>query len=352
MKNMVEAISMASISNSSLTTASTLHFQDPFGPSSVNLLILLIIMAILTVSLQFAKGVKSSVPSATTNKNTKTPPKLSALSDFVSHGESILYKESTIHPEEISDAPELIILCTWMSAAHRYIAKYTNTYTTYFPSASQLVVCSTLPDMTWRTHTSQRNRITPAINLLGSILEKNPKTRILLHVFSDGGANTACQLAHELRVLTSKPFLTTAMILDSTPGGGTYKSCRDAIVNSIPRSLFVRFIGIWLTHAYLMTVWTMETFLRVENVRERRMLDLNDSKLFAEQATRLYVYSKVDKIVPWEGVEAHAEAAMSMGLRIERLRFEETSHVGHIQKHAATYWETVQRVWFERKLWV
>lgn len=349
MESMIDFTSMVSGSNSTIDAASMHQPSDLFSPSTLNLAIVLIVMAICGASVQFAKTVSITMPSPTTKKR-KAPPKLAPLCDFVSYNESILYKESTVAPEKTCDAPGLIILCTWMGAAHSNIAKYTNTYATQFPSASQLIVGSTLSDMTWRTHISQRRRITPSVNILVSVLEANPDIRILLHLFSDGGANTACQLAHELRVRTNRPLPATAMILDSTPGSGTYKTCLDAIVNSMPSSLLIRSIGIPLTHVYLMTVWNLETFLRIENVRERRRLDLNDGRLFAAQAPRLYVYSKADKIIPWRGVEAHAEAATSAGFQVEWLRFDETSHVRHIQKYAAAYWDSVERLWFMRNL--
>lgn len=348
--SMIAAITMAGNSSVTINPDGVVQYEDPFGHTAINLSLGLMAMMVLSLCLPLIKGNKTRSPTGL--KKIGHPPESSALKGFVSLGNNILYQRSTIPPKQDNDTPDLIVLCTWMGAAQTYIAKYASTYTHQFPSASQLIISSSLADMTWRNHTSQRNRIDPAVNVLSPMLEKNLDARILLHVFSDGGANSACQLAHQLRVRGKSPFPAAAIILDSTPGRGTYRTCRDAIVNSIPSSVLARSIGIPLTHIYLISVWIIQTILRVENVRERRRLDLNEAELFSPQAPRLYIYSKADKIIPWTGVEDHTDAARKAGLRVEQLRFEETPHVGHIRQHASTYWEAVKMLWVMRSFQV
>jgi hypothetical protein len=340
---MIAAISRAS--NSSVHVDAVDLAPDGRSLGNIAIISSLVLMFMALFSIYLSSIERNTTKSAARCKKIHHPTESSTLNSFGPIGNDVFYRRSTIPTEQDHDDPDLIVLCTWMGAAHTYITKYTNTYATQFPSASQLVVSSSLADMTWRSHTSQGDRIHPAVKILTSTLEKNPHARILLHIFSDGGANSACQLATQLRVCTNRPFPAAAMILDSTPGLRAYKTCRDAIVNSMPSSFLVRSIGTPFTHMYLTYVWIIETFLGVENVRERRRLDLNDGKLFSSHAPRLYVYSKADKIIPWTGVEEHSDAAENAGLRVERRRFEDTPHVGHIRRYAGTYWEAVNVFW-------
>ncbi|OCK87083.1 uncharacterized protein K441DRAFT_489475, partial [Cenococcum geophilum 1.58] len=250
--------------------------------------------------------------------------------------------------------PNLIILCTWVNAAPRHIAKYTAAYSSLYPSAAQLLITTSLADMSYRRNPTQRSRLAPAVRTIAATSSStpspspslpNPNPRILLHIFSHGGAHTVCQLATAFRAQTSRPLPIGVMILDSTPGHGTYKRSLDAIVLSMPKSALIRVLGTPLAHAYLSTVWLMDRLLGVENVVQRLRLGLSDKRLFAEEAPRLYAYSKADRMVWWEDVEEHAKAAEDAEWEVERVRFEESPHAGHILEDGERYWGAVRRTW-------
>lgn len=78
---------------------------------------------------------------------------------------------------------------------------------------------------------------------------------------------------------------------------------------------------------------------------QRLRLGLSDKRLFAKEAPRLYAYSKADRMVWWEDVEEHANAAEDAGWEVDRVRFEESPHAGHILEDGERYWGAVRRTW-------
>ncbi|KAF2267502.1 DUF829-domain-containing protein [Lojkania enalia] len=237
--------------------------------------------------------------------------------------------------------PALIVLCTWVNAAPRHIAKYTTVYSELYPKAAQLVLRTSLADMTSRSDSRQRAMLAKTFQTISDL----PSHRVLLHIFSHGGAHKACQLALLWRGRTGSPLPVSAIILDSTPGLGTYKRSLDAILLSIPRSPFIRAVAIPLTHTYLAASWTISVVFRFENVVQRLRAGLNDTNLFPLQASRLYVYSKADKMVWWQDIEAHATTAETLGWEVKRVRFEKSPHAAHILEDAEKYWDAVKSLW-------
>jgi hypothetical protein len=250
--------------------------------------------------------------------------------------------------EDAHLAPTLIILCTWMSAAPRHIAKYTAAYIKLFPTCAQLVLTISLEDMLARRDSKQRSDLAPALKIIQGAIQKEGSAgahRVLLHVFSHGGAHKACQLAILWRTHNASPLPVSSMVLDSTPGHGTYKRSLEAIRASMPQSSVVRALGVPLAHVYLATSWTLGTIFRFENVVQRLRVGLNNSDLFPLRAGRLYLYSKADKMVFWKDIEEHADTAEALGLEVTKVSFQASSHAGHIMEDANKYWDAVRTVW-------
>jgi len=182
--------------------------------------------------------------------------------------------------EGAGQAPALIVLCTWMSAAPRHVAKYTAAYSTLFPSSAQLVLTTSLGDMLARSDSAQRSKLAPVLEKMQAAIQDKGTGRVLLHMFSHGGAHKACQLAIAWRARSASPLPIASIILDSTPGHGTYKRSLKAIRVSMPPSPVVRAVGVPLAHAYLATSWTLGTVFRIENVVQKLRTGLNDKDLF------------------------------------------------------------------------
>ncbi|KAF8206846.1 hypothetical protein K438DRAFT_449121 [Mycena galopus ATCC 62051] len=64
-----------------------------------------------------------------------------------------------------------------------------------------------------------------------------------------------------------------------------------------------------------------------------------------ERTPRLYLYSKVDEIVPMADVEVHAARSASEGLDVRKLCFDTSAHVAHARVYPEEYWGSVKRVW-------
>lgn len=152
-------------------------------------------------------------------------------------------------------------------------------------------------------------------------------------------------MANELRARFDLRFPAARIVLDSSPGLGNYQTSLQGITSSIPSGILIRSVMLPIVHIYLATAWTLRILFDIENTAERRRRELMDEMFFPAQAARLYLYSKSDKIVPFDGVERHIEDSRLLGLNVESLRFDDSPHVGHIQKHGCEYWESVRMLW-------
>jgi hypothetical protein len=73
--------------------------------------------------------------------------------------------------------------------------------------------------------------------------------------------------------------------------------------------------------------------------------------------SRLYIYSKIDELIPYKDVEEHArQAKEELGIRgggeggeVRLEKFENTSHVGHMRGDPERYWNSIQKVWRDSK---
>ena len=152
-------------------------------------------------------------------------------------------------------------------------------------------------------------------------------------------------IARKYQEKMGKPLPTTAVILDSTPGKATYEATVRAFAVALPKSLVVKALGIsilrifyWLSRLYY---FVMGEFDLVERVR----LDLNTKSLVDVETPRLYIYSEADDMVAWQFVEEHIEEAKKQGYVVDREKFLESSHCGHLMIDEKRYWEAVQRLW-------
>lgn len=317
-------------------------------PFRTSLLAILIIFSVILRSrLNHGKARKPKQSRTRALQGFTTNDGITFCRDIVSASKSGLEVPSSRSSDGIilNACPDIVILCTWMDAVPRHILKYTDEYAAMFPSTSQFIVTSSFLDLTVRSHRSQRRRYASGVEILQKTLNKSPNAKVLLHIFCDGGANTVCHLANELRARFDLQFPAARIVLDSSPGLGNYQTSLQGITSSIPSGILIRSVMLPIVHIYLATVWTLRILFDIENTAERRRRELMDGRFFPAQAPRLYLYSKSDKIVPFDGVERHIEDSRLLGLNVESLRFDDSPHVGHIQKHGCEYWESVRMLW-------
>jgi hypothetical protein len=91
-------------------------------------------------------------------------------------------------------AGKLIILCTWLGAGKKHIAKYTREYRTIAPDARILLIEASVWIITAR-YIKQQEAIKPAVGAVRAVLDEcghdglksTIRPKIVIHTFSNGG---------------------------------------------------------------------------------------------------------------------------------------------------------------------
>jgi hypothetical protein len=260
---------------------------------------------------------------------------------------------SSIAPE--TDAPSLIILCSWTGANSKHVAKYTTDYRRLFPSTRILVIATTAKDLCFRNSKRKQERLRPAVDSISSLEYLNAggnDASILMHVFSEGGSNKACELAEAYHTTTGKRLPVSALCLDSTPGHPRYLRLCKALNKSLPQIPVLRHTGLMFGGAALGALWL--TYLLVKgsenNVITRTRRRLLDPKIFDLSAPRCYLYSKEDTLIAWQDVCEHATESSHLGMPVTEELFEGSGHVGHARQEPERYWNAVLYTWRSSKI--
>jgi hypothetical protein len=253
---------------------------------------------------------------------------------------------------EPDDGPAIILVLSWMSALPRHAQKYTSVYRSRYPNATIVHITTTLQDMILFTNGARRRELAPALDVIAAskTASSSPQTepRVLLHLFSNGGAYTAAQLANAYVQKTGSPLPLSAMVLDSAPGRATYQSGFRAITLALPRSSIVwRIIGICFAHLLLVTLLLFEWCGSGGKIEDARRA-LNDRHLIDHRAARLYLYSKEDLLVSQSDIEDRAAEAEKCGLGVHSVLFEGSGHVSHAIADPKSYWAAVEKCWSRR----
>jgi hypothetical protein len=259
------------------------------------------------------------------------------------------YKLSSSIAQEI-DAPSLIILCSWTGANSKHVAKYTTEYHRLFPSTRILVIATTAKDLCFRNSKRKQERLRPAVDHISSLEyldASNNNAGILMHAFSEGGSNKACEMAEAYYTTTGKRLPVSALCLDSTPGHPRYLRLCKALNKSLPQIPVLRHTGLVFGAAALGTLWL--TYLLVKgsenNVITRTRRRLLDPKHFDLSAPRCYLYSKEDALIAWQDVREHATESSHLGVSVTEEIFEGSRHVGHARQEPERYWNAVMCTW-------
>lgn len=264
--------------------------------------------------------------------------------DFDTIGDGISYFRQP-QQKHTQDGPSLVVLCTWMSAHRKHISKYTQQYRQQYPDADILVIESEVADLTYRTNSSQQARLQPARDVLLSHTsqhaEGHGRRQAVLHIFSNGGSQCAIQLVTSLpENVRGQAF--SAIIFDSCPGTATYSRTVQALTLSMPKSPLTKYLGTPILRFVVFLLYLVLFVTRAEDAITKIRKQLNDHKLFSPDVPRLYIYSKVDQLVPYQDVKNHAEVARFKGYRAtSEVLFEGSAHCAHAVVHKEQYWEAV-----------
>ncbi|OJZ85394.1 hypothetical protein ASPFODRAFT_47981 [Aspergillus luchuensis CBS 106.47] len=271
------------------------------------------------------------------------------IPDFPSIGKNIYYYEpdliDTPIPENANTHPSLIILCSWYGGATpRRVAKYTSGYRQRYPRTSILLINTSFRDYVARSLHSIDGNLTAAKNTITKTLQSTPDARILLHVFSNGGCNTVTQLA---RAMKSEPVnfksALKLIIFDCCPGDSSFDRLYAAGAVALPTAQPGRAIGTAVLYSTAKVGYALQSIKAMRSIDDYRA-DLNDAEIFGE-ARRLYLYSRIDGMIPWKDVEGHMIEASRRGYPVTGVSFEDGKHCGLVMGDERRYWDAVERAW-------
>ena len=224
----------------------------------------------------------------------------------------------------------------------RHISKYTAGYEKLYPSARILAITTTSIDVAFKNPQREPQRATPLLDILYAL---PPNAKLLLHFFSNGGSVTSTLIAEKYKEKMGKILPTTALILDSTPGRATYEATIRAFAVALPKNPVIRFIGSLLLRLFYGMYWAAYLLSSQKDPVEKARADLNAKSLMDVDTPRLYVYSEADDMVAWQFVEEHIEEAKTLGYTVDREKYLESGHCGHMMSDEKRYWQAVQRLW-------
>ena len=267
---------------------------------------------------------------------------ITSLEHFSRLSQSVFIHEPSATSTQDDKAPDLILIATWMDASLRNIAKYTTGYAALYPSARILVITTSSTDAAFRSRAANAVRVTPVLEILYAL---PPHAKLLVHLSSNGGAFTVTFIADAYLRRTGKPLPLAGMVLDSSPGRETCEATVRAFAVGLPKNMLLRWVGAMvfriLYGMYRLVYLVSGTMDMVERARR----DLNSRKLFGVGAPRLYIYSAADDMVAWEHVEEHIEEARRLGFVVDKERFVDSGHAGHLVSDEKRYWDAVVRLW-------
>ncbi|KAG6359334.1 hypothetical protein INS49_012855 [Diaporthe citri] len=259
--------------------------------------------------------------------------------------------------------PALIILCTWLGGATtKRIDKYTEGYHRLWPCSRILLIRTTLSEYLLQSTTSLRRRLRPAHHEIRRLGQEGQRQRqdkptseltsgeIILHMFSQGGSNTATQLLESMNAILSTlghkgPLPLRQIVLDSCPGDPGIYSTFAAGAYSLPETSLLRPLGSTALFILAAGLAGMEaTGLKTPLAKKMRS-QLNDPEIFSARATRLYLTSEADTIVDSRDVEEHRDQAAAKGLTTDILRFHRAGHCSLVLEDGAAYWNAIASAW-------
>ncbi|KAL9090556.1 MAG: hypothetical protein Q9159_001900 [Coniocarpon cinnabarinum] len=332
--------------------------------------------------------------------DTKESAMASNLSMIMDRFKRIGPRISLYTPDDGRVSGQLIVICTWLGAARKHIAKYMSLYQSVAPEARILLVESDVAILI-SSYRFQRQAVQPAVSVILETLENPPditaitdptsgsatgsklagnedhqvlssrgqssgaaaqdwQSKVLIHCFSNGGTNTVTQILMELQKRRQAPLPLAGLVLDSCPEKGAYWKSYNGMLLSFPKNHLVSYLlGPVACHSILILLHSWIA-LGNENPASLQRRTLLSDKTFhsywkEDQAAGrpgrvCYLYSKADQTCDWNDVKDHAKDARSKGWLVEEVVFDESGHVAHLMKYEDHYSGSVERTWRGSKL--
>jgi hypothetical protein len=244
------------------------------------------------------------------------------------------------------DVPTLIVLCTWTGAQEKYIDKYKDGYRQLFPDVEVKVLKTCLWDLCFRDSQSKQKALEADVDEIDLLCKDNG--RVLLHVFSDGGSNKACELADAYLHNKRRKLPIAALYLDSTPGTPRFAPLCKAASKSFPPDSLLGFAALAMSAAIVAAIWIYYCIVGFD----RNIITMTRRRLLSKQiwdlkVPRCHLYSRADEEIHWEDVQSHARDSMVQGAPITEVLFQRTKHVKHasLKPERLIYWRVIHETW-------
>ncbi|CAK3800101.1 Hypothetical predicted protein [Lecanosticta acicola] len=256
--------------------------------------------------------------------------------------DSVYIYQSTRDPSNTtSTMPSLIVLCAWMNASSKHVAKYTSGYKKLYPKASILVIQSRLEDV-FASDKLQAPRLKVACDIVSSHKKSENAGSVVLHAMSNGGGVAAArmgQIFHD----RGQTRVFDKLVLDCLPGIYDLRQITTAVsMNHLPKSPVLRFLVWWYVYFRIGFFSFLGSLIGREEDISKLRRRLNDPKLFYTGAARLYMYSKNDALIHHWAVREHAMEATKRGYRTQEVVYEKANHCALLMDGPEKYFNAIK----------
>lgn len=315
---------------------------------------------------------------------------------------------SRIQRDDVDSYWSTVMIVAWFHVADKAftpdIVKYIHQHQVLYPHARILLLFNTVHNMLWRPDWVQMKDLQPAVwaidesldsfdsianTTVGDAESKHREPTVLFHIFSNGGAHLAVQLAQAYRgnmkmsspasqVTGTRQLPVSALIFDSCPGHARYETAGRTTLSFLPKTAHVaRAFAMPVVYLLLGGVFCCHVLGLVEHIVVKLWRELNNPDgpfLFKActpssepgQATinltsgevvltrkvipRTYICSQQDDMIFSEDVFEHAAIArhgsgLSDDAAKDTIRIEEfvgSMHVNHVSVDKERYWRVVK----------
>ncbi|KAF1917415.1 indole-diterpene biosynthesis protein-like protein PaxU [Ampelomyces quisqualis] len=264
------------------------------------------------------------------------------LSEFQKIGHNTYVWTPPSYLSQSAEKTPLVSIFAWNGAAAKHIAKYTIAYQKLFPSSRILLVRCFTRDYFRRTK-EYSSLLKPAFDLINEHTQSGGE--MLVHSFSNGGGNQVNELAKTWKAQLGTVLPMRIQVLDSCPTKAPWMKSHAAISASLPKTWFWDWFGSALVHLLLLCTAIAWTLTGKENKGIALYRQLNDTLVFDKTVPRVYIYSHADVMVGFKEVDEHADIASTKGWNVTKVKFERSSHCGHVREDEKKYWTVILEAW-------
>lgn len=236
--------------------------------------------------------------------------------------------ETSSSLQQPNSSPVAVIF-GWNSSKGRYLKKYTQ----IFEERSFDSIC--VPANPLNTFFRSGTKVKEiSMHILDLLLDLKCQERpVFLYAFSNGGCAMFFHLMEALSY-PGQPFYQAVPVV-----GTIFDSCPiSPDINSLNTAMESVTDALSNPALRMITWFSMRVFLPpviyFNGTLQRFMNDLTESPL---QCPQLILYSKTDRLAPYQDIESYAEARRSRGINIATKCWDRSEHVSHYREHASEY---------------